>query len=203
MKKLFLALIALFTFGYGTANAQSFGVYGALSLPMGAFSDDSGDKAGAAKLGFGAGVQIGLPIVESPSGVFDIMGDVAFLHNPIDEKTSGIKDGAYTNIPVMGGIRYSAILNPDFSIYGMGLAGVDIAMFSDIKALNGTTYSSSTETSFAFGIGAGVIFSEKFNVGVRYLSLGTPKYEFSANGTTVGYIETSISMLLITAGISF
>lgn len=199
-KKLLFALIAIFTLGFNVANAQSFGIYGGVSLPMGDFADDSGDKAGLAKLGFGGGVQVAFPL-GSPE--LELIGDAAFLYNPFDEDKSGIKDAAYTNIPIMAGLRYVGMVNPDFSIYGMGLVGINIASFSDIEDEFGDVLEIKGGTAVAFGFGAGVIFSEKFNIGARYLILGEPEFTAEFEGTEVGKFKQSISMLLITAGITF
>ncbi|NTV45395.1 MAG: porin family protein [Chlorobiales bacterium] len=211
-KNLLLALIAIFTLGYyNVANAQSFGIYGGVSLPMGDFADDSGDKAGLAKLGFGGGLQVTFPL---GSQGLELIGDAAFLYNPLDEDKSGIKDAAYTNIPVMAGLRYVGTINPDFSIYAMGLAGINIASFSDIEIQNADGYGSpgkitfDSATSFGFGFGAGVIFSESFNIGAKYLILGEPEYKGKL--TVEGYtgsadfnIKQSVSMIVITAGFVF
>ncbi len=228
-----LVLLVLFT-AAGACHAQSFGFFGGVSMPLGDFAGDGGEKAGYAKTGYGGGVEFCMPIGTGglgwiASGAF-VLNGIDIDKYPIDEyEEEGIRIvsfdmGSWMNVPLMTGVRFEAEASPALGVYGMGLGGLSLVkapkMDIDGRFTAGTiTANFSSEvtwdlvTAFCFGFGGGVIIGERFNVDVRYLNIGEPEFGGKACLTVAGSSESidkdlekvkqSISMLLITAGVSF
>ena len=61
-------------------------------------------------------------------------------------------------------------------------------------------------TSFGFALGAGLVFNGKYNVSLRYLSLGEPELEptvtYPGGSQTLTGQDTSIGVILLTVGLN-
>lgn len=88
----------------------------------------------------------------------------------------------YVNLPIMIGVNYNHQLSNSVKVYGEGALGLNIGMLTnfrvqvigdDFEEIEGVNYE--TNTSFAFQIGAGVLFSDRFSLGVHYYALGSQK----------------------------
>ncbi|MEE0961645.1 MAG: hypothetical protein U0L54_03745 [Bacteroidales bacterium] len=88
----------------------------------------------------------------------------------------------YVNLPIMIGANYNHQLSNSVKVYGEGALGLNIGMLTNfrqqiigdnIEKITGVNYE--TNTSFAFQIGAGVLFSDRFSLGVYYYALGNQK----------------------------
>ena len=224
----FILLIAIFSFAE-QSNAQSFEVYGASSLPQGDFSDDSIDDPDAflAKKGFGGGVEYSLPIYARELS-WVISG--AFLFNSVDKRCDdiigcNIDANSWLNIPVMGGVRYHTEISPAMKLYVQSQFGVNFVKAPTIEIsfsefdIGEYKYSNvkmelthDLTTSFGFGLGVGVIFNDKWNIGFRYFSLGEPEIKRESEISPqdledlivgLGGLDSefkSITVLLITIG---
>jgi len=201
------------------------------------FFDDDGES-GLAKMGFGGGFEYSAPL--QSEGLSWVIS-ASFLMNGVDEDEikKEIDDdadvnldfGSYYNIPIMAGLKFEPQGNPDMKFYLQATAGLNIAIIGDSEISGEVeveyydpnygyqyiyvdakqTYSFDTATSFGFGIGGGLIFNN-VNIGLRYLLLGTAKFEGESEieleyqGVTESESEDidndqPISILLITLGI--
>lgn len=88
----------------------------------------------------------------------------------------------YINLPIMIGANYNHQLSNSVKVYGEGALGLNIGMLTnfrgqvigdDFEEIIGINYE--TNTSFAFQIGAGILFSDRFSLGVHYYALGNQK----------------------------
>ena len=126
------------------------------------------------------------------------------IHGPI------IK-GNYYNITILTGFKNQGELFPALSIYGIvqvGLNFVKPPSYSGEHYLGGTYETSSDfAKSFGFGIGGGLVFFDKFNVGIRFYNFGGAKIKsktkYDGKIVAMNEYKKSLSMLLVTFGIQF
>jgi len=204
-------------------NAQSFTVFGSLALPQGDFGDDDfeDDDAGLALTGFGGGAEYSAPLGDSPGLYWAINGSVLF--NGVDDDAS-IDVGSWINIPILGGLKYQPESPSNVAFYGTVLAGINFVMVPDVEiSWEGTDglgtvkrkreYSLDSVTGFAFAIGGGIVVNKKYNIGLRYFSMGKTKSEGTYKSTydpdIFDYSHTddisgkkSVSLLLLTVGMN-
>ena len=185
-------------FSVDFCKAQSFGLFGAISMPQGDFGDDSGADAGLAETGFGLGAEYSAPL-GSPGWEWVMNG--AVLLNGLDDdpfedelgyiygvEVDDVEVGSYINVPLMGGVRYRSPISPTADFFGMGLAGLNIVKGPTIsfdmriwddydwEYMNASAEQTfDMATSFGFGLGGGIILNKKFTIGFRYLNLGEPE----------------------------
>jgi hypothetical protein len=196
-----LVLVASVTLVSGFSAADSFGLFGAYSMPSGDFGDDSGSGAGLAKSGFGFGIEYSTPL-GSPG--LELMMSSSLLVNGLDadamedelrDEFSGsdieveyVEAGSYLNIPIMGGVRYLTPVSPMVDLFGIGLVGLNVLMVPEIQADLMVWDDTANEykrayleqnhdpaTSFGMGLGGGVIVNKRMSIGFRYYSLGKPE----------------------------
>lgn len=154
-----------------------------------------GEKIGMAQTGYGFGAELIFPIkfkgfdwVFSGHYLTNRQTDEAIEPFFTDLASDSVNQvnilfdlGNHINIPNMLGFRYSVSPSPDFGFYLQVLAGLNFSKAGSITALaNGvraekTTYEWARD--FGFEVGVGMDLWRKFSLGVRYLSLATPKYE--------------------------
>ena len=186
-----------------------------------------GDEVGLAKQGFGLGVELFTPVILDGLGwVFDIR----YLSNETDAVIAETHfsellgenanlvytTGTWINIPIMTGFRYKLHLLPNFVPSVLLQAGINLTKAPTRNASrNGVT---GEDTSFRFTrdfgyeVGLGVDLFRKFNIGLTYLYLNTPRYEgtrnlsenvfpeiFSRENQIIGE-SRSISMFLVNVG---
>ena len=223
---LLLIFISLFITGCGYSQTPpiKFGLFGALSLPTGNFSDDTknfvdypSSADGFATLGFGAGLELIYPIGTPGLGWHTT---AAFLYHGVDDKKleelfgayAEVDAGSYFLIPILTGLSYTAQLSPNIGLIIIGQGGLSLVQKTTMKVESTYDYSFieanfDMATSFGFGIGAGFIFNDKFNISFRYLGLGEPEFEYTledADGDTYSdSFDLSVGAFLITAGIYF
>jgi len=221
-KKLMVCIILVFLISglsFGQAKMGKFAVFAALSLPTGDFGDDKTFGDAYATTGFGAGIDYAHPLGTEGLTWFSTG---AFLYNGFDDK--GIKElaesegvanpnvdsGSWINIPILTGLRYETEISPTMDFFALGQVGLDFYMppNSDITFEGGSaSVEFDSGTSFTFGLGAGLVFNNKFNVSFRYLSMGEPEIEgtvTSPDGTENidPPLEMGISVILLTVGMN-
>lgn len=131
--------------------------------------------------------------------------DVSAIENTFEFQLGDTIDlqfefGNWINIPVMTGIRYGYSLMPGVDIFGFIQVGINITQaaarkavrpeitvkyrYPDNTVVDTTFYDYPVEETtfkysrdFGFEVGCGVELFRKFNVGVRYLALNTPRYQ--------------------------
>jgi len=227
MKKLMfcIIIICLMTgLTFAQAKMGQFSVFAALSLPSGDFGDNKTQGDGYATTGFGAGLDYAHPL-GTPGLTWFSTG--AFIYNGFDDKAfkqlaeeeynmsnPSVDGGSWINIPILTGLRYETEVSPTMDFFAAGQIGLNFYMppSADISGqVGGETVSGEISidsgTAFGFAIGAGLAFNNKFNVSIRYLSLGAPEIEGTVSSpggsdnieTTK---DTGIAVFLFTAGMN-
>jgi len=136
----------------------------------------------------------------STSGL-EVVGSISAMGNKLDLKADleegdiedikefeeeggdlSISSGYWINVPLMAGLQYKTEASPTIDVYGLGKAGVNFAKRPDTEveaeregASLTIEVSSSWVNSLGLSLGAGAVFNDQINVGVRYLNLGTPE----------------------------
>ena len=122
-----------------------------------------------------------------------------------------IVKGRYYNIPILIGFKLHGEVSQTISGYSMiqiGLNFVKPPSYSGEHYLGGTYETSFDFTkSFGFGIGGGLVFYNKFNVGIRFYNFGGAKIKsktkYDGKIEAMNEYKKSLSMLLVTFGIQF
>lgn len=212
MKKTFLFLaIAAFAI---QVNAQThFSLHAGGTMPMGNFGSfskvtklafASTGKEGGASMGFNLGMKVKFDIASVEGLGVILTGDVFLnsLQSDVSDKFEKMYGNGfdltlpkYLNIPIMVGANYTYNISNSFGIYGEGAVGLNIQKttnFVQSADYDGVEYEVTTKfdlaTSLGFQIGAGVIFNEKFSIGLHYYALGTNKLKGNTdNSDESGY----------------
>lgn len=188
-------------------NAQNQGGFSAsagIAIPLGDFGDDAGNvDDGFAQIGFFGELNYVHFLEQNNNLGWASTGGL--ILNSVDESDFGqdVDISPYLNIPLLTGLRYQSQTSGGMGIYGLGQVGLNLSKGPSFE-FNGNEQNSNMVASFGFGLGAGLIFNNQFNVGIRYLGLGEPEYEYEdQDGNSIGEMEQPISMLQISIGISF
>ena len=181
-------------------------VFGNIVEPVGRFGDkigegaeitrrfgfQIGDDAGLATRGFGAGIELSTNVLTD--GLAWVFG-ARFLVNPVDNAkvTDFFEDeyddtvvvdfnnGSWFNLPIFTGLSYSYGIAQDLRLYAVAQGGINFTRQAFRTAsVEGITVEETTfrmSPDFGYEVGLGVQFLGSYNVGLRYLNLGTPRYE--------------------------
>ncbi len=186
--------------------ANSFLVFGSISVPRGDFGRDVGsaayitrrngyyfgDLVGLAKNGWGVGAEVYLPI-RSLRGADWVFSGQLLISSP---NISAIKDifqtdvgdslslaidlSDWINFPIMTGMRYRQDLMDDASLYAVLQGGINISKEPNRRITVSGNVAEDTKFNsylgFGFEAGVGVILFNRYNLSVRYLNLGTPSF---------------------------
>jgi hypothetical protein len=218
------------------SDKVSFLVYGNMTVPTGAFGKkigtgaeitrrfglNIGDDVGLANWGLGIGVEMSNTVFDTDASwvlsaryLLNSTEDseiTSFFRNELDDSVSiAFENGSWANIPIFTGMKYS------FDVYGIAQAGINITRQAPRKAIiAGIVVEETTfkfRADFGFEVGVGVQYMERYNIGVRYLNLGTPRYEgirkmnesffttIPRREMTIDGDARSISMVLIVIGV--
>ncbi len=189
-------------------NSISLTFLGNVLLPVGSFGEKIGNEPQLTRrFGFNYGKKVGLANTGFGMGAEVRKGVLArnlawvisakFLVNPADASkiTSFFRGalgdtvdiffdfGRWINIPVFTGFYYSRGLGKDLSLYGTLQTGINITRQPYRKAIvagqivEETTFKFTPD--FGFEAGFGIELWKKYNLGVRYLNLSSPRYEGS------------------------
>lgn len=156
------------------------------------FGFDYGDRVGLAKPGYGLGIDVNQQVLVNnlhwttslsvlvnnadPSSVSSAFADI--LGDSVD---ISFDFGTWINIPLLTGFSYYVDLLPDVRMYGILQGGIYITdqpyrkAVVDGKVVEKTTFRMTPD--FGFEIGFGLELYQNYHVGIRYLDLGTPRYE--------------------------
>jgi hypothetical protein len=181
-------------------------MFGNLLQPTGRFSDNIGegasltrrfgfnigDDAGLATRGFGGGLELSTPVLTN--NLAWVIG-ARVLFNPVDDTnitdffedeyddTLNVKfeNGSWFNVPIFTGLRYHYGISNDLNVYAIAQGGVNLTRQASRKAyVEGVLAEETTfrlSPDFGYELGFGVEFLKTYNIGVRYLNLGAPRYE--------------------------
>ena len=84
----------------------------------------------------------------------------------------------YINVPALIGVNYKFPVKNNIAIFAEGALGMNFRMITSFGITQGSnemTRNYDNATSFAFKIGAGFEFNDRFVLGVHYYSLGASK----------------------------
>jgi opacity protein-like surface antigen len=202
MKKLFLML--LIAGSTVAVSAQSSQAHLGVTFPGG----DFGDAAGT---GFNVGYKYYKPLsVQNLSLVFGLDFNYNGVNSDIkdrmtkemdEDKEAGFIDdyeltfSKYINIPLTVGVNYTYPVNETLHAYGEFALGLNASiMTADETTRKRGSSSSKSEESFSssfgvgFGLEAGVLVKERYNIGLRYNQLGSHKYKYEH--TSIAYDGT-------------
>lgn len=196
MKKTFLFL-AIAVFAIQVSAQTHFSIHLGAGLPMGdfgAYKDskialyNASGKQGGAATGFDFGLKAKFDI-PSINGLGVIVSGDFFFNGPNADFKDAIEDEEneeniemtapkYINIPLMVGANYTYNVSDKIGLFGEAAVGLNFR-----KITNATEEDDTMEeitkfdlaTNLGFQIGAGVIFNEKFSIGINYYALGTSK----------------------------
>lgn len=175
---------------------HSINIYGALSIPLGEFSDTKGfDSSGFAKTGPAFGIQYGFePFSHQLAFIMDLsLAFYGFDHEEISDLVPfNIVDttigGRYVSAPFLFGTRLEMLIAEQI-IHATLLGGFNILWQEDIEGRTpaGTiTYSRTMKfddpsTTFCWGIGLGTLIIDRISLGIRFMLMGTAEYEYNRN----------------------
>lgn len=204
-------------------------LYLGLAMPTGDFGSDDieEEESSYATNGFCIGFRYSKPMSGSAMA-FAL--DLALEANPFDgsEIEDAFKEdlevedvtvegGYHINIQGMPGIKFSNPISPTSKFYGIGQVVLNYYMPPEVtfSISDGSIEMEEVDTydpafSFGFSIAGGISF-EKFDIGLRYMNMGTPKiegeYEFTFDGESesgdLDKKKSPLSAILIYAGMNF
>lgn len=211
MKKIFLFLI-LAAFAI-QANAQThFSIHLGAGFPQGDFGTyknpkrvvlETKGKHGGATIGFNIGMKakFDIPSIEGlgiiATGDFFLNGITNDIEDDMDENYEdyAVTLPKYINIPLMVGANYTYPIADNIGLFGEAAIGINFRKITDLT-LECVEHDGDEEvdeisfdnaTSLAFQVGAGLIFNEKFSVGIHYYSLGTSKVKGDVDYSYIDY----------------
>lgn len=195
-----------------------------------------GEEVGLAEIGFGLGAE--LSIKTGISGLSWIFGMSAITNgvnsNQVQAKFQtdagdtvevSSEFGRWTNIPVMSGLRYDFNLSDKIGVYGLVMGGINFS-WCPYKSVTENFFTVDTistvladdskfdiATDFGFQAGLGFVIAHTYNIGIRYLNLGTPRFDGTQNLSIIAFPEIvtpsnkilgesrSVAMFIIILGI--
>ncbi len=195
-------LLAILLFA-ATLQAQNLTAYAAFSSPSGDFANnlgenplvtqkngfDVGEKAGFAVNGYAAGIDIAMPtLVLNLSWLTSISimqngADQAQVQQTFRSLTAAgdelvFEYSPWLQIPVMTGFQYDVSLLKNMRFYGLVQGGIDFIKPATRKAFVSGEVVDRREYDFArqfgYGLGAGLILMNHFDLGIRYYDFGEP-----------------------------
>ena len=185
-----------------------FSIYGGVSLPVGDFAKKWGDAqgAGAAKLGWSAGVQF------VTGGSVGLIIDGNYSQNKLDLPSDyTYMPGKYewvgwSSILALAGIKLGTDNATGSNFFVAPLVG---ALFGTSPKVDFTLSGSSTSsnlipsgsgTAVVYGGALQIIFGRRVTIGAKYI-MSKPKFKYSMDGKDYESDPQNISFVLISAGL--
>ncbi len=164
---------------------KGFSVYAGGAFPVGKFADD---EEAFAKAGFNVGARYTFAIAPTNLGLFvsadfiyNNTKDVYFI-DVLTENGFDVEKPKYYNVPVLVGLNYNSKVDRNLALWAELGVGANFrtsskfdATFIEAPDLMYVNQKIDSAFSFAFQLGAGVTFNDKFSIGMNYYSLGSPK----------------------------
>jgi hypothetical protein len=169
---------------------KRFHVFAASSFPTGKFADK---EDGMAKAGGGVGIEyvypLGIPMLNLTAGT-------TLIYNPAK---NGDFSGGYLMDWTTAGLRVQKSIDDRISLYGLTTIGFNYTSFTG--DYNDNDLSIDDAFSFAYSLGIGCVFNNKFNVGLRFNKCKA-KVSGDYNDNDVSY-KQKIGTLQLTVGFEF
>ena len=221
MKKVLLFIPAMLFAILFSANAYSqskCSIHAGAAFPMGEFGSDSqnDEYAGGAAVGFNVGGKYLSTLNQNGIGVF-VGGD--FNYNGLK---SSVKDDMkkifspgvdlsfykYINIPITAGLNYTYKANSQVSLFGELGVGADFLKVTNMTAeANGQKIEMvfDLSTQFAYTLGGGLQFNDKYLLGLHYYGLGDHnvggQMKYNGDSQDMDKNKLKVRMLNLTLGI--
>ena len=221
MKKVLLFIPAMLFAILFSANAYSqskCSIHAGAAFPMGEFGSDSqnDEYAGGAAVGFNIGGKYLSTLNQNGIGVF-VGGD--FNYNGLK---SSVKDDMkkifspgvdlsfykYINIPITAGLNYTYKANSQVSLFGELGVGADFLKVTNMTAeANGQKIEMvfDLSTQFAYTLGGGLQFNDKYLLGLHYYGLGDHnvggQMKYNGDSQDMDKNKLKVRMLNLTLGI--
>ena len=210
MKRLIVlfTIVPFLSFGdsFAQANQGGFSLLVNIHTPVDKFRGNSGINTG---LGFGIEYTYpidapGLSWVTSASLLLNGIDNSDDVNELIKTMYRQIAKGRYYNIPILTGFKFHGLVPRTISGYGIAQIGLN---FYKPPNRSGKTVESFSDfaISFGIGIGGGLVFYNKYNVGIRIYHFREAKIkvkqEYDGIRETWTGIRAPESMLLVTFGI--
>ena len=194
MKKLtFLLVTLLVSASYSQVAKSYFSVTGSFTTPLGEFKDDDElDTDGFALGGFSGGVQYTLPLWNQ---YVALMAEASMLIDFFNKDEAediipyglldDLKGGIYINVPILTGVKLTIPVVSLLKIYATGQVGFNIMNESDLEGDVGTdarvNLEFDSDVTLAVAAGGGITIADQLSLGVRFLSLGEPEYDYEGH----------------------
>ena len=159
-----------------------------VSFPSGDLGDD---KIMGAGTGFGLGFKSYKPLETILPNLSLVYGMELYYHGRSSDVKKEVEDDwgqgvdvthpMMFNLPVTIGGNYTMPLNEGISVYGELAFGLNVSYMTKEKAeATGWEYECSYDPAFGFcyGLEAGIVFKEKYHIGIRYNNWGSYKYKY-------------------------
>lgn len=193
-------------------------LYAHATLPLGAFGDDTGSRAGLAKKGYGGGIEFSIP--SGFNFMHYLLSAHIFVNGYDDSKLNSMvgrifpgfnlkfEAGNWINIPMMAGLQIDSELSSAYRLIASGKIGLNIVKAPSFEmTIEGvsTEYTFKTSTAFGFAFSGGIVINDWFTIGLTYL--GSDEPEFNGELKVLGQTEKlnpfsqSISLVLLSAGL--
>ncbi len=197
-------------FSHSTRH-HSFELLGGLAIPVGAFGETQGEKAGGAGTGFVFGADMLYPI-----GPVTIMHpSILWTHNSVN--TQSITDAipgisidatSWSTLCFLFGLGALMPSSNSTDFILSGDVGLMLAYSPEITLSSSEvsiTENSSSATSFAYGFTAGLLFNKKVSLTMRVVS-SEPSYNVTASSGEISFSTTitqPTTIVLVLLGLSF
>ncbi|MCD7972490.1 MAG: outer membrane beta-barrel protein [Candidatus Azobacteroides sp.] len=217
MKRIFLFIFSLMT-SMSIIHAQDFQLHVGAVFPTGDFGDESknrdiGEGLGFASTGFNIGAKLYTPVsVENLSLVFTLdffyNGLKSDYKDEVEKYYDDVSFPSYLNIPVTAGVNYTYPVNENIGVFGevgLGLNFSKMTAFKYEDAYDEEKYTFDLSSAFCYALEAGVLFNNKYTVGLRYNGLGSHKYKVKDLDGDKWKTDKSLSItnLTLAVGIKF
>jgi hypothetical protein len=216
-------------------------LFGAASVPYGNFSKGIdeftgitqregikiGDDVGLAQTGFGLGGELNTPVWID--GLFWTFSASFFLNGVDGSKVQkeirsqwgdtvavDLEFGNWINVPLLTGFRYDLYFAKSFLLYGIAQIGLNVSHAPSMEAKIDGEIIQDVEygwgRDWAFQLGIGLVYNQTYNLSIRYLDLGSSRYNGTRNLTELWFPgiytrvqniigeDRSVSMFVVTLG---
>jgi hypothetical protein len=192
-------------FALGSASAfegSGVGAHVDYALPVGKFGGQF-NPAGEADAGFGAGLDVTAMLTPALGWT----AGASLLFNPLRDTTTTAypsDPGSYIDIPVFMGPTLMGSTGWLRSRGYLRLAGgINFTSITDSK-ISGYTIVTGWSAAFGYSLGAGVVFADRFDLGLRVYSLGESDYPMLEKSTAkYALVKTTPTLITLSMGWHF
>lgn len=156
------------------------------------FGFQYGDRVGLAMPGLGLGIELDHPVQKTrlswviSAGLLLNATDFGkvesyFRHDLGDTILISFANHYWLNIPIFTGFTYGIHFHPHWRLFGQVQAGINLTREPmrkvEMAGLTAEETRFKLTPDFGFSAGLGLEWKKRYNLGVRYVNLGKPRYE--------------------------